>query len=699
MTGRARFAWGLAAATWLFAAAQVTLAVAADGVALLSRETLSKGFPLLTIASVTGAVIGALIVTRQPRNRIGWLLCIGQLGTIAGLVFAVYGRYTFDGRLAGSRETAQLAIWLGHVLGGSLAIGLVTLLLLLVPDGRLPSRRWRAAVAAVVAGVAAGVLAIVVTPVSLMTTGKQDNLPTRTIVLSNVGAALLLIGLVSAAVALPRRLRRAGGEQRQQLRWVALSASLLVVGILFQIGVFAAGVDLQEAWYTDIPLFLAYLGVQIATGFAVLRYRLYDVDVILSRALLFGALLGFVTAGYVAVVVFLGAFVGRRVGETFWASLLATALVALAFQPLRRRVSRWADRVAYGERAAPYEALGSFTRELESSLSTAELLPRVAEAAARTVGASASVVTLAVPGGEDVRVVWPLAYDAAPPPAEGARRVTHAGEDLGTIAVAMPPGRSLRKADVRLLDDLAVQAAVPFVNARLHAALEQRSRQLADDAAAIEASRRRLVLAGDAERRRLARSLNREVLPYLDLRPVALDDLPALSESVGSALDALRRISKGVYPPVLARKGLLSALRAHLASAGHSLEVDGTAEGRRFDGRVEAAAYFCCVEAVCDLSAPAAVRLVVPGDTLQLSVEGVRAVGRELEADLQLVSDRLAAVGGKIAVSSNDSDVRVAASIALTQGADEEDGTPEEPVLARAHSVASRSGSNADLAT
>jgi hypothetical protein len=79
---------------------------------------------------------------------------------------------------------------------------------------------------------------------------------------------------------------------------------------------------------------------------------------------------------------------------------------------------------------------------------------------------------------------------------------------------------------------------------------------------------------------------------------------------------------EGVFPPVLARKGLVSALRAHLGSAGHSLEVDGTAEGRRFDGRVEAAAYFCCVEAVCDLSAPAAVRLVVRGDTLQLSVEG-----------------------------------------------------------------------------
>jgi signal transduction histidine kinase len=699
MTRRARIAWVMAAVTWAAAATQVVVAVAADGIGLFSAATLYEGFPIVTLAAITGATVGALIVARQPGNRIGWLLCVGQLLTLVGLAVADYGRYAFDGRLPGSRETAQLAMYCGHLLGGALAISLVTLLLLLVPDGRLLSRRWRPAAAAVVIAPVVNAVAVLVTPVSAMTTASDPDVPARTVVLGTAAFGFLFVGVLAAAVALPLRMRRARGEQRQQLRWIALSAGMLVGGVVVNgfAGLTAAGSE--RHWYLMVPLFLGYLSVPVATGFAVLRYRLYDVDIILSRALLLLALLAFVTAGYVAVVVVIGAFLGRQAGAAFWPSLLATALVALGFQPLRRRVSRWADRVAYGERAAPYEALGSFTRELESSLSTAELLPRVAEAAARTVGASASVVTLAVPGGEDVRVVWPVAYDAAPPAAEGARRVTHAGGDLGTIAVAMPPGRSLRKADVRLLDDLAVQAAVPFVNARLHAALEQRSRQLADDAAAIEASRRRLVLAGDAERRRLARSLNREVLPYLDLRPVSLDDLPALTDSVGSALDALRRISKGVFPPVLARKGLVSALRAHLGSAGHSLEVDGTAEGRRFDGRVEAAAYFCCVEAVCDLSAPAAVRLVVRGDTLQLSVEGVRAVGRELEADLQLVSDRLAAVRGEVAVSSNDSDVRVVATIALTQDADEEDGTPEEPVLARAHSLSSRSGSNADLAT
>jgi hypothetical protein len=138
-----------------------------------------------------------------------------------------------------------------------------------------------------------------------------------------------------------------------------------------------------------------------------------------------------------------GAFLGRHSGAHFWPSLLATALVALAFQPLRRRVHRWADRVAYGERAAPYEALAELTRDLESSLSTAELLPRVAEAAARTVPGSASVVTLDVPGGDAVRVSWPAGQDPHAVAAPAATRcVTHAGTELGTIAVSLPAGRS-----------------------------------------------------------------------------------------------------------------------------------------------------------------------------------------------------------------------------------------------------------------
>jgi hypothetical protein len=555
-------------------------------------------------------------------------------------------------------------MWVGHLFGGALAIGLVTLLLLLVPDGRLLSRRLRPAVAAVVLGVSLASIAVLITPVSVMSSGRAEGVPLRTIIVMNVGVAVLFAGMVAAAVALPLRLRRAGGEQRQQLRWVGLAASFLVLSIVAQALAAIAGLDEVEAWYVNLPLYSAYLTVQLATGFAVLRYRLYDVDLIVSRALVFTVLLVFVTVGYVGLVVLSGAFLGRHAGAHFWPSLIATALVALAFQPLRRRVHRWADRVAYGERAAPYEALAELTRDLESSLSTAELLPRVAEAAARTVHAAASVVTLDVPGGDPVRVTWPVGHDTDATTAPAATRcVTHAGTELGTIAVSLPPGRSLRRADARLLDDLAGQAALAFLNARLNAALEQRSQELAEDAAAVEASRRRLVVAADAERRRLARSINREVLPHLGTRPERLDQLEQLSASVTSALEALRRISKGVFPPVLARKGVAAALRAHVDGAAATIEVDPSADNRRFDPRAEAAAYFCCVELVRHLAAPVQVRVSGDDGALHVWVRGSRRDDAELDADLQLVDDRVAAAGGDLVVGAAGPLVEVVATL------------------------------------
>jgi hypothetical protein len=118
MTLRARVAWALAAVTWVSAVAQVAVAILADGIALFSVATFREGFPILTLAAVIGATVGALIVSRQPDNRIGWLLCIGQVGTIVGLVVADYGRDAFDGRIPGSRGAAQQAMWVGHVLGG-----------------------------------------------------------------------------------------------------------------------------------------------------------------------------------------------------------------------------------------------------------------------------------------------------------------------------------------------------------------------------------------------------------------------------------------------------------------------------------------------------------------------------------------------------------------------------------------------------
>ena len=203
------------------------------------------------------------------------------------------------------------------------------------------------------------------------------------------GVALLLISLALGSIALWLRLRRSTGERRRQLRWIVASAFFLTVTF---ITVGATNIALGEEWWPlQVVLHLAYIGVTLSVGVAILRYRLYDIDVILSRAIALGVLAVFVTVGYIGVVVAIGAIlsaIGAPGSALYWPSLVATALVAAAFQPVRRHVLRLADQLVYGNRAAPYEALASLSRRLADSPSPEALPARVAEATGRAVGAS-----------------------------------------------------------------------------------------------------------------------------------------------------------------------------------------------------------------------------------------------------------------------------------------------------------------------
>jgi hypothetical protein len=162
-----------------------------------------------------------------------------------------------------------------------------------------------------------------------------------------------------------------------------------------------------------VPLFVAYLSVPVAAGVAILRYRLYDIDLVINRAVVGAAVIIFVTLGYVAAVVLLGALVGGQVSEEYWASVVATGLVALAFQPLRRWVQRLGDRAVYGRRAAPYQALADLCRRLARAVSLEQVLPGIAEVSGRSVGAVHATARLAVAGADDVVAHWPT------PPASG----------------------------------------------------------------------------------------------------------------------------------------------------------------------------------------------------------------------------------------------------------------------------------------
>jgi GAF domain-containing protein len=282
----------------------------------------------------------------------------------------------------------------------------------------------------------------------------------------------------------------------------------------------------------------------VSVGVAIFRYRLYDIDVILSRSIVPGVLAVFGSAGYIVVVVGIGVVlvaVGAPGSTLYWPSLVATALVAVAFQPVRRHVLRLADQLVYGNRAAPYEALATLSRRLADSPSPHALPARVAEATGRAVGAARILVRLGEP--EE-----PAPTRTATWSDPGSTRiggpalvlpVQDMGEQVGSIEVTMPPGRALRTFERQLLDDVAAQAGVAFRNALLETELAARVEQSEAQTAELAASRRRLLGVEDEARERLAGAIRRGVVPHLAAVDTGLSAAPADDQYQAEQLEAL----------------------------------------------------------------------------------------------------------------------------------------------------------------
>ena len=329
---------------------------------------------------------------------------------------------------------------------------------------------------------------------------------TTTLVLaSNV---LIGVAVVLGAISIFKRLRVARGEARQQLRWLAAGA--VVVAALFVLTFTGALVLARGSTLIYLVLYLAYIFVFVAVGIAILRYRLYDIDVILSRAIVLAVLAVFVTVGYIAVVVAIGSVL-TVVGSAdnpesalFWPSLVATALIATAFQPLRRHVLRLADRLVYGRRAVPYEALADLSRELADRPTRESLPARVAEATGRAVGAASAVAIVGAPGASMTRGTWQRDKRTRPAGDAVTVSVRDLGEEVGCVMVTMPPGRHLRDFERALLDDVGRQAGVAFRSALLEVELAARVQEIERRSTDLAESRRRLVRAEDEARERLA---------------------------------------------------------------------------------------------------------------------------------------------------------------------------------------------------
>jgi signal transduction histidine kinase len=648
----ARVAWVLATLTVLIAGGDVWVTSAYRP--LLSEEAVAvHGFPFVTGAVVGCAVMGALIVARSARHPIGWLLCLtGFLASIS-LLTEAYGVWVNTADGPGSRSLGGVAGWIAALLGGQLSLAALAILFLIAPDGHLLSRRWRAAAVVTLVGLGSYTGSLLTLSPTEYDIDTQGFGPVGSL-LSLTALPLIAAGLVAAMVSMVLRLRRSRGVQRQQLRLIALSVVFVALSFLFLLVVqlFNGG---QQTWISSLPLFFSYFCLPLLFAVAVLRYRLFDLDVIINRAVVLALGTIFAGIGYIGLVVAVSSLVNTRTSG-FWLSLLATALVALAFQPLRRRVVRLANRLAYGARAQPYEALSDFSRRLAETPSPGSLLPAVAEAAGHAVSARSATAVLRVPGSPGISEVWPSAADGVP---EYEVSVRHGGDTLGSIGVTMPKGRRLRAADERLLRDLADQTALAFRNAAMESELAAHVAALDRTTGALAESRQRIIAADDAARRRLESAISREVLSHLQSMPeqlsglsvassgtAASDELEQLVTQTNAALESLRELTRGLFPTQLARAGLSRALRSHLARNGLSavLHVEPSAE-RRFPARVEAAVYFCCVEA--SRAGSGGIDLRIVGPDLVLRIRGFARA----DVDVQAMVDRVEAVGGSPSLS------------------------------------------------
>ncbi|HLW16827.1 MAG TPA: histidine kinase [Actinomycetota bacterium] len=630
-----------------------------------------RGFQMFLALSLV--IMGALILRRRPENPIGWLFCAGAIfGSLQGIIseYAVFSIVRHHASLPLTTFGAWLQNWIWILFVA--AAGIISFQLF--PTGSTLSPRWRKAMIGSGVGVALFCIAFSIQPgqVQQVTVGFQNPYQVG----KPLASALMAIGgilfIASIAVALASvivRFRRSHGDEREQLKWLAFAAGFLLVAFVGN-GV-TASLNRTSSPARGVAIFTLFTLaiIIVTTGLAIIKYRLYDIDIVISRALVFSAIVLFITAVYVALVAGIGAALRGTSRSTLWLSILATAIVATALQPLRERAKRLANRIVYGQRATPYEALSGFASRISDAYSMEEVLPRLARLMTEATAATQGVVWLAGGPGLHAAAVWPEGeLPSSRSLADGGHGieasfpVRHQGELLGELTVATRPGEPLNPTDSKVLSDLAAQAGLVLRNVRL----------ITD----LQASRQRLVTAQDQERRRIERNLHdgaQQQLVALSVklklartlleRDVTQVDgmLEQLQLEARDALENLRALAHGIYPPLLAERGLAQALAAQAEKAAVPVSVDANGLGR-YAQEAEAAIYFCvleCMQNAAKYSRAHNVQIrLTSGDGRLGFVVADDGSGFDVEttsrgAGLTNMTDRLEALGGALEVRSS----------------------------------------------
>jgi signal transduction histidine kinase len=681
----------LTAAAWALVTA---LALAGAVLTIMASGSLRTSDTFANFAAAPAAVLyatlGALVV-RRAGNLIGWLL-LGEGAATAILAaasaYAVLG-ITHPGTLPAPELVALLAQL--SVVPVFVVLGFM---LLLFPSGTLPSPRWRPFAGLALVATALALAGVVVHPgtMALPAPGGASLMVANPLgvsslgpVLSTVGslnavAVLLTVLLAAAIVSLVVRFRSGGQEVRQQIKWLTLAVAaiaVLQVAALLAMAATGTGANPVTTAADTVTPVIALFGIPALITVAILKHGLYQIDVIINRTIRYGLFSAALTAIYVGIVVGIGTLASFAGGPLLTAA--AALAIAVLFQPLRQRAQLLANRIVYGQRATPYQVLSDFAQDMAGQLDADVALDRMASVLADATGAVRVEVWVRVGSQLRPTATWPrgspqpaavaLTGDGELPVLDSTRAIAvrHAGELLGAITLEKPRDEQVSAVEDNLLEHLASQAALVLRNVRLTAELQATIEDL-------RASRRRLVRAQDEERQRIERNLHdgaQQQLVALVIQLSLLEDAAGDADSVletaaelrtglHAALNDLRALARGIYPPLLADQGLAPALQAQASKAPLPVFVGADGIGR-YPRDAEAAVYFCILEALQNVAkysqaSRATVALSCPDGHLEFSVTDDGA-GFEPEnvthgTGLQGMTDRIAAVGGTLRILS-----------------------------------------------
>jgi signal transduction histidine kinase len=637
-------------------------------------------FGMFTATTVAYTVAGVAIVRRAPAHVIGWLCLATGFVLELGVTLTQYGLFAIR-----TQPGSLPAPALGLVVASATPLLTLTGILLIVhlfPTGRPVGPRWRWPVGATIAG---QTIALVVTVLltERVTDVWSDELSHAGVGVLNplavgaggdvagwlnvVGVLLFVTGAIGAVVSLFVRRRRATSDERRQIRWLAAVAGAALGWIVLMLPVMlltsANGPAGVAFWLVITPL--VALGPPAAIGIGIVKYRALDIDVVIRKTVVVAVVAFALTLLYLGVLALATVPGAPRL-------LAAAALLAVTFNPVRRAARSIADRVAYGRRASSYEVLSDFSGRMAETYAADDVLPRMATVLASGTGAEAVTVWLRV--GDELRptatggaaMSAPAAVlivgDTLPPlPGSQAVEVRHQGELLGALSLTMPANDPLDPSRRQLVQDMASQAGLVLRNVRL---IEE-----------LRASRQRLVAAQDEERRRIERNIHDGVQQQLVALAVKLrladtmvdrdaakahEALAGLQSDANTTLEDLRDLARGIYPPLLADKGLTTALEAQARKAAVPTTVQGDG-AERYPPEVEATVYFCALEALNNVAkyadaTRATIHLERTDGHLLFTVTddgtGFDTSVTSYGTGLRGMADRIEAAGGSLQVTS-----------------------------------------------